>query len=258
MNEEFIREEQGWIGQDITVLETVGSTNQLLRERLTRENVPPGAAILAFEQTQGRGRSGRNWLSPRGQGLYASVVLYPPRIQHGGILSLLAAVALTDAIREVTGLSAGLKWPNDGILDGKKYSGILVEAGTTPILWAIVGMGINVRGRFGADQFPHAITLEEAGAKNMSLESLWQSIAHHLEARYERWLVEGNLSVIEAWRSYTVTLGKTVVAQGSLGTVTGMAEDVDEQGRLLIRQASGLIPVSSGEVSIRASDGSYA
>ncbi|MCL4318755.1 MAG: biotin--[acetyl-CoA-carboxylase] ligase [Firmicutes bacterium] len=258
MNYGFMREEQGWIGQDITVLDTVGSTSELLRKRLTEENVPSGAAVLALEQTRGRGRSGRNWLSSKGQGLYASILLYPPRIQHGGVLSLLAAVALSDAVREVTGLAVGLKWPNDGVLHQRKYAGILVEAGIAPLLWAIVGMGINVYGRIDESQYPHAITLEEAGAENVRLESLWQSLAHHLEVRYERWLLEGNPSVIEAWRNYALTLGKSVVVQGPSETITGMAENIDEQGRLLVRQGSLVIPVSSGEVSVRASDGSYA
>ena len=258
MDHRFIREEQGWIGQDLTVLETVGSTNELLRERLMKENVPPGAAVLALEQTRGRGRSGRSWLSRKGQGLYASVLLYPPRIQHGGILSLLAAVALSEAVSEVTHLAVGLKWPNDGVVDHKKYAGILVEAGIAPILWAIVGMGINVYGRIDKTQYPQAITLEEAGAKEVKLEDLWQSIARHLEASYERWLVEDNRFIIERWRTYALTLGKNVVVEGPSGTITGMAEDIDEQGRLLIRQGSLVIPVSSGEVSIRSSDGSYA
>ncbi|WP_020374361.1 biotin--[acetyl-CoA-carboxylase] ligase [Sulfobacillus thermosulfidooxidans] len=257
IDERFRRDEPGWLGQDLRVFPTVGSTNHVLRKRLKEENVPPGATIIAMEQSQGRGRLGRSWWSPPGQGLYVSTLLYPPKLQHAGILSLLAAVALTDAVRRITGLTAGIKWPNDGIIQGKKYAGILVEAGTSPISWAIVGIGINVTGQVPGE-IAHAITLEQAGAKKLTLELLWQALAHDLEARYESWLVEGNAGIIEAWRAYSVTLGQIVLAQGPFGQFTGTAEDVDEEGRLLIRHGSSLIPVSSGEVSVRAPDGSYA
>ncbi|WP_139061554.1 biotin--[acetyl-CoA-carboxylase] ligase [Sulfobacillus thermosulfidooxidans] len=256
MDEKFTRDEPGWLGQDLRVFPTVGSTNQVLRERLKEENVPPGATIIALEQTQGRGRLGRSWWSPPGRGLYVSTLVYPPRLQHAGILSLLAAVALTDTVRRVTGFAAGIKWPNDGMIQGKKYAGILVEAGTAPISWAIIGMGINVTGQV-PEEIAHAITLEQAGAENLTLESLWQALAHDLETRYESWLIEGNAVIIDAWRNYSVTLGQIVLAQGPFGQITGRAEDVDEEGRLLIRHGSSLIPVSSGEVSVRAPDGSY-
>ncbi len=256
MRQQFMRDEPGWLGQDLTVFPRVGSTNQVLRERLSQENVPLGATVIALEQTAGRGRLGRVWTSLKGQGLYVSVVLYPPSLPQGGILSLLAGVALTDAVRDLTKMDAGLKWPNDGIIHGKKYAGILVEAGRLAIPWAIFGLGINVNGQ-APEEFSHAITLAQAGADSLTLEALWQKLSHYLEARYERWLVDGHESILSAWRRYSVTLGHEVVAQGLSGTVTGVAEDIDEQGRLLIRHASRLIPISSGELSVRAANGSY-
>lgn len=246
-----------WLGKDLTRLDSVGSTNQVLRERMRQEEVPAGAAVMAGRQTAGRGRMGRAWWSPPDQGLYVSVLLYPPPLRQGGILSLLAGVALTDAVRTLTGLSPGLKWPNDAVMRGKKYAGILVEGGTDPRPWAIVGMGINVRGTVPGE-FPQATTISQQAGREIDREELWETLAPALETWYERWESEGNAPVAEAWRRASVTLGQEVEAWAASGRITGIAEDIAEDGALLIRQGSRCIPVISGEVSLRLANGDYA
>ncbi|PSR37835.1 MAG: biotin--[acetyl-CoA-carboxylase] ligase [Sulfobacillus thermosulfidooxidans] len=249
--------EPRWLGADLTQLARVGSTNQVLRERMRRQHVPEGAVVLAREQTAGRGRLGRVWWSPPNQGLYVSVLLYPPRTRQGGILSLLAGVALTDAVEQATGMTPGLKWPNDAVMGGKKYAGILVEGGTEPQPWAIVGMGINVLGTVPED-FPHATTLSQELGKDVDIEGLWRHLAKALEQRYEQWLEDGNAPIIAQWKTVSVTLGYAVEVRTPSGLITGIAEDVSDDGTLWIRQGSDRVPVMSGEVSLRLANGAYA
>ncbi len=256
MASDFRKPDTRWLGQDLTVMESVGSTNQVLRERLKQGHLAPGSTVIAREQTAGRGRLGRVWQSPAGQGLYTSVLVYPPPARYGGILSLLAGVALSDAVRRVCGVPCGLKWPNDGVIGGKKYAGILVEAGSHPEIWAVIGMGVNVRGTV-PEEMAAATTLARAAGQEVDPAVLWLELAKALETRYEQWVSTGDHPVAEAWRAVTTTVGQMVVVSGPGGGFTGKAVDIDDSGALLVEGPAGVVPVSSGEVSVRLTNGDY-
>jgi BirA family biotin operon repressor/biotin-[acetyl-CoA-carboxylase] ligase len=235
----------------------VGSTNQYLKDRLQQENVPLGAAVIADEQTAGRGRLGRAWWSPPGDGLYTSFLVYPEQYLSG-LLSLLAGVALVEAIHTVTGLEASLKWPNDVLVMHKKCAGILVEAGAAPRPWAVIGLGVNVAGDI-PDTLSHATSLARASGQPLSRPRLWAMLAQRLENWYETWLTAGAPAVLQGWRDHTATLDQSVeVIEADRIVFRGTARDIDEDGALLVETDGAILRrVQSGEVSIRFDGGRY-
>lgn len=247
-----------WVGRDFEYFPVLDSTNARLRSRLVAENVPDGAMVVAARQTAGRGRLGRSWLSPTG-GLYVSYLFYPERERLDGVIGLLAGVALSDAVRAVTGVTPGLKWPNDGVIGGRKYAGILVEAGTEPRPWAIVGIGVNV-GQAPPGGPAHGVGLAEAAGREVSWEDVGALLTQNLERDYEKWLVHGNRPVVQRWEAYNVTLGQVVeVRQGERVVAAGRADRIDDDGFLWVSPTAGPpIRVSGGEVSIRLAGDQYA
>ena len=134
------------IGRDIRVFQQTTSTNDVI-EKLARDGVKEGAVVFAESQTRGRGRLGRQWLSPAGKGLWFSVLLRPAlRPQDATRLTVASATALRRAIADLTGLEPEIKWPNDLLLHGRKTAGILTElnAELDHVKYVILGIGVNV------------------------------------------------------------------------------------------------------------------
>ncbi len=244
-----------WMARDLECLAQVSSTNSRLRDRLQTENVPLGAAVVADEQTAGRGRLGRAWWSPAKTGIYTSFLVYPGD-RLSGLVSLLAAVALCQAIEVETGLAPRLKWPNDVLLGGKKCTGILVESSST---WAIIGMGVNVNGSL-PPELAHVTTLSQHLLAPVHRPRLWAKVAGFLEQWYERWLSDGSGPVLQAWRERSLTVGQTVEILRPDGRplLAGLAVDVDDDGALLVKGSTGKVHrVVAGEVSLRFEGGAY-
>lgn len=247
-----------WMGRPTTILDTVDSTNLWMKRAWMSGQAHHGTVVWADEQTAGRGRLGRQWVSPAGRNIYTSTLWTPPRERLSGVLSLVAGVATVNACREVAGIDVRVKWPNDVVVAGKKVAGILVEAGLDPTPWAIVGIGINVMGR--ADpQFLHASTLQEAAGRDMARETLWPVLMASLERAYETWMREGDSWATQAWTVHNATLGWRVrVERPGKEALIGVAEAVDQDGGLWIAADGGREKVISGEVSVRLDDGRYA
>ncbi len=245
-----------WMARDLECLSRVSSTSQRLRQRLQTENVPLGAAVIADEQTAGRGRLGRGWQSPAKMGLYTSFLLYPGD-RLSGLLSLVAAVALSQAIEAETGLAPKLKWPNDVLLGGKKCTGILVESSSN---WAIIGIGVNV-----GESLPPALTNATTVSRQLGAPvhrpRLWAQLAGFLEQWYERWLTDGSRPVLQAWRERSATIGHSVEILHPDGRplLAGRAVDVGDDGALLVECNNGTVRrVLAGEVSLRFEGRGYA
>lgn len=247
-----------WLGYPTTILDQVDSTNSWLKERWQSGVERNGAAVWADTQTNGRGRLGRSWESPPGSNIYTSVLLEPPKDRLAGVLSLAAGVAVAQAVRRLTGLDARIKWPNDAVIAGRKFCGILVQAGTEPTPWAIVGIGINVTGKVG-ESFPHAISLEAAGAGSVVREDLWLALIRELEMAYDTWLARGDGWAVHAWEAVNATLGQEVRVErpGQVPWI-GWAERIDPDGGLWVVGPRGRVKVVAGEVSLRLADGRYA
>ncbi len=233
--------------------ETLDSTNDLAKELGTR-GAPEGTVVVAETQTRGRGRLGREWESPPGLGLYVSLVLRPqlPPMELPQI-TLTTAVAVVRAVRRVTGLAPGIKWPNDLIVSGKKLGGILTEMETESdrIRYLVVGLGLNVNNpEFPPELRGLATSLALEAGRLFSRVSILQAWLEEFEGLYERFLHQGFPEILEVWKRHTVTLGKQVTVRQGPREIQGQAEDVAPDGALLIRVASGeVVRVTSGEIT---------
>ncbi len=244
------------IGRDIRVFEQTTSTNDVV-EKLARDGVREGVVVFAESQTRGRGRLGRKWLSPARKGLWFSILLRPNlRPQETTQLTVASAVALRRAIASETGLSVGIKWPNDVLVAGKKAAGILTEmsAELDKVRYATLGIGIDVN--LGAADFPSelrklATSLRiEAGAP-VSRAALATAILRELDRVYSD-ICAGKFSAIaDEWEEHCATIGNNVAVQIGDRKIRGRAESLDNDGALLLRTEHGrLEPIFGGDVTI--------
>jgi len=218
---------------------------------------PEGSIVLSESQHGGRGRLSRGWFSPAGKGIWLSVVLRPTFNPYDAPkCTLLAAVAVTKAIRRVTQVECGIKWPNDILYKGKKIVGILTEmsAEMDAINHIVIGMGINVNiseQEFPAELKDIATSLSLATGQEISRLRLLNAVLIELEQGYEQVLQRGFSEMLNEWRRLSVTLGQQVNVVGGGREFSGIAVDIDHDGALLVETNSGLEKVLAGDVSIR-------
>jgi len=244
-----------FVGRQVYYYERTASTNEIAGD-LAGRGSPDGSLVVAEEQTGGRGRLGRGWFSPYGKGIWCSVILYPPvNPVDAPPLTMLSAVAVARAIQGVAGIKAGIKWPNDLLLKGKKVCGILAEmnAEMERVNYLVIGMGINVN----VEDFPEEIrdvatSLKIYSGQSVSRVKLLQVVLKEIEQFYKVWLKHGFAPIREAWKEMCVMLHRRVGVSGMKDVVEGWAEDVDENGNLVLRLADGsLRRLVAGEVSLR-------
>lgn len=240
----------------LRLYDTVESTNTLAKA-LGGQGVPHGTVLIADRQTLGRGRMGRRFLSPAGQGVYLSVILRPgcraAALMH---LTCAVGVAMCDAVEKVTGIRPGIKWINDLILAGRKVGGILTELSLDgdQVAYAVVGIGINclqTPADFPAELQEIAGSLSMAVGKSVPPEAL---AAAMVEALYElsQKLLDDRNAIIDRYRQDCLTLGREVAVYAADGVYHALATDVDTEGCLIVRLPDGsLRTVSSGEVHVR-------
>jgi len=240
-----------FIGRRLLYYTSTSSTMDVARNEADAGAIE-GTVVLAEEQTAGRGRFGRAWVSPAGKNLYLTLILRPTidRLRQLGIITPLAVCR---AIEETTGLTPQIKWPNDILLSGRKVAGILIEtefSGSDP-RYALVGPGINVN--FEIDPTSEIASIatsiqQELGAE-ASRESLLASFLNHIEALYT---APDPRAVVEAWKSRLETLGRDITLTFRDEVIPGHAEDVDDAGNLVLKLADGsLRKFEAGEVSLR-------
>lgn len=234
----------------------MSSTNEAIRH-LAEKGAPEGSLVIAESQSLGRGRRGHSWVSPPG-GIWLSLLLRPNiDPQEAPLQTLLAAVALTEALWQVEKVFAAIKWPNDLLWRDKKIAGILTEmkAKTGHLDYIIVGVGINAN--FPADSLPEALhgsatTLYEILGRPIHRQLLVASYLHAWEKHYFLTLKGGYAKVLDLWRSYSSTLGQDVELKSGDRHVTGRALDIDEEGRLVVETAPGLRETFlAGEVTLK-------
>ncbi len=241
------------IGRTIHHELSLGSTNEHAY-RLAQEGAFHGELVICEQQTQGKGRRGRAWVSPPRLNLYTSIVLRPELPpQRAPELTLLAAVAVAETIREA-GAHAEIKWPNDVHVNGRKIAGILTElsADTERIHFVILGIGVNLNAR--EQDFPDEL--------RESATSLWLARGEKvpralftaaLLSRLEYWLDEhaqrGFEPVRRTWRTLSSTIGQDVMVKMERRELRGTAEDIDDAGALLVRTPEGAVErVLAGDV----------
>ncbi len=254
MNAERIAHELDtrWAGREIVLLEQTDSTNRHARA-LAAQGAAHGTLVLANEQTAGRGRRGRGWISPAGEGVFLSLILRPdvPPAQ-AATLSLRTALAVAEAIRRETGLDARIKWPNDIVVDGRKVCGMLLEMdATAEVLHSVVaGVGINVHQmQFDAEIARTASSLDLLTGRRISRTALIRAFLEE----FERAAAMDDETMMRTYRACSATLGQRVRVIGLKETYTGTAERVTDGGTLLVRtDADGALrEVLAADVSVR-------
>lgn len=235
--------------RSVDVVETTGSTNADLAAR-ARAGATEGAVLVSMEQTAGRGRLDRQWVSPPGASISMSLLLTPqPEFPQWGWLSLLAGMAVSSAVAELADGAApvSLKWPNDVLIRGRKVCGILSERIEHPEgARAVVGIGINVD--LSADQLP------VPNATSLALEGLptdqnriVAGVLSHFERLYRSWQLRGNLRAEYEARCASVGAQLTVILDGDR-RVSGTGRGVDQWGRLQVTTATGIETFAVGDV----------
>ncbi|SEJ92664.1 BirA family transcriptional regulator, biotin operon repressor / biotin-[acetyl-CoA-carboxylase] ligase [Propionispira arboris] len=245
------------LGKDIQYYKEVISTNNQAKFA-AQQDAGEGTIIVSEAQTSGRGRLARGWYSPAEKGIWFSVILRPHFLpQEAPKCTLLAAVAIVKAIETITEIQVGIKWPNDILYNKLKLVGILTEmnAEMDCINYIIIGMGINVniqKNEFPLELQHIATSLAIIKGKKISRVQLLNEILFQIETLYNIAQAEGFVKILEEWKKYSVTLGKTVDVIGINDTFAGLAMDIDADGALLVKTKAGIKRVLAGDVSIRA------
>jgi BirA family biotin operon repressor/biotin-[acetyl-CoA-carboxylase] ligase len=223
--------------------------------RAAREGAAEGFACLAAEQTAGRGRQGRSWVAPAGSAMLASVLLRRSPTVAAGI-PFAAGLALVDVLSAGMSITAGLKWPNDVLVDGHKLAGILSEVepmASSPELVALaLGIGVNLT----VPGFPdgvEGVSLHTLVARPPEAEALLVAWGRVLEARIDTLERGGIAALLGDWRRCAVGLGGPVTVRGTGGTIDGIAVDVDDDGALLVESSGRLHRFLAGDVHLGSS-----
>lgn len=248
------------IDNQIIVLDSTSSTNSYANELIFehKENLD-GTVVFAREQTAGMGRLGRDFSSPKGEGIYMSMIIAPkcPASQLS-LLTSYCGLAVCRALERVCNVKATIKWPNDIIINNRKVCGILTKLAadgeTGQITHAVVGIGVNVlQSQFEKQLEKKAISLLMATGVKYSVSMVAASIIEELNLIFytEKWLLQKNHTILEQLRERSCTLGKTVDVITPLETRRGVAEDIGPDGALIVRFDTGTEMISCGEVSVR-------
>lgn len=247
--------ETEFIGKSIHAYESVPTT-QTIASELAAKGAVNGTIVISEEQTEGKGRLRRVWHSPRQGGIWMSLIVKPDiPPYHAPRLTLLTAVAVVLAIRE-TGVNAGIKWPNDVLVNGRKIAGILTElhAESDRIHSVIIGIGINVNQQpedFSDDIKSLATSLAIEKGIRLDRVAFLQRFLVHFEELYQQFLKKGFLPIKREWETYSVTIGKKVTAKTAQKTITGYASGINEDGILVVRdEAAKDHLIYSGDITI--------
>jgi len=234
---------------NLIVYEQTESTQDLARE-MALDGEPEGLAVMALQQTRGRGRAGRHWVSPACKNLALSLILRPGVAPaEAPLLGLLAAVAVAEMLEEHRIGSPQLKWPNDVLVSRCKIAGILPEGTIVDrsVAQVIIGLGLNVnceRTDFPPELMASISSMYLETGQGFDLESVARAFLRHMEMLYLRVKQEGCGFIVPLWQSRWAHQGHTLSRDG----LTGLAEGIDRDGALLLRTPDGTLHrISSGE-----------
>ncbi len=240
-----------FVGQRVIYYPSLTSTNAVAKQE-AQQGAAEGTVILADEQTAGRGRLKRAWLSPKGN-IALSIILHPS-LAYLPSLIMLASLAVVHGIEAATGLNAQVKWPNDVLINGRKVCGILIESdvqGNT-VNYTIIGIGINVNLRL--TDFPEIQSIATSLSDELGREVSRLSVIRYLLVEIENLYLalSSGGSIYEEWRDSLVTLGKRVRVKTGEAIYEGIAESVARDGSLLLRGLDGsLTNIVAGDVTLR-------
>ncbi len=232
---------RGRFGRPYLWSEACASTQDVLRGA----ELPEGAVAVTEHQTDGRGRERRRWTDEPGMALLVSLLLRPPAGSPSQQLSLVCALAVAETVEGAVARTAGVKWPNDVLLDGRKVAGILLESAGGAV---VCGVGLNVdqtESGLPRDARIPAASLRTATGRAYDRTALLVSLLGRLEARYDAWLRDGLAALLAELERRDVLRGTSVTVGEATGTADGLAPD----GRLRLRGTDGTTSlIASGEV----------
>jgi len=251
-----------FVGRHIVHLEKVDSTNSY-GKKIAEGSFAEGTVVFAEEQSSGRGRLGRYWVSPKGKGIWMSILLKPEvRPSDAPKLTVVAAQAVVNALESSCGLSVQIKWPNDIVSGGRKLCGILTEmsAEEDEIKYVIVGIGINANltaEDLGEELLNTATSVNIEKGSRISRKGLSASVLEEFERLYTEFVKDGSIvSFLDDYKRRSAVLGKEIRVVGKRDEIIGTAVDISEEGQLLVRLDDGTLrEVLSGEVSVRSLEG---
>ena len=241
--------ENGW---QLQIHEVASSTSDIL---FSLSDKKEGQAVLARQQTAGRGRRGASWSSAPNDGMYLSVMLRPKRPQQDWpTLSFIAALCLQSALKAlIPSLEVGLKWPNDLLIKGGKLSGLLLEARGD---YLVLGCGVNLKNApliEGGAFSPTDIFTQTALV--IDPETLAQAFLRQLHDRYQIWQQSGFSAFYPLYKEQLLFLGERITVKQTAHTLTGLFEDLREDGALLLRTEAGAITaITAGDVNLMGTD----
>lgn len=225
-------------------------------QKLAEEGAAEGAVVFAEEQTGGRGRFGRKWFSPPGKGIWMSVLLRPELpLHHTPQLTLLTGVAVCRAVRACTGAEAGIKWPNDLLIDGRKMCGILLESAVEDheVRYCIAGIGVDAN--FDPQDYPEdlrqiATSIKIETGQTVDRTELAAAILTELEHLYFLYQKEGFGVISSLWEALSVSLNRKITVTNPHGVIEGTAVGLDPSGALIVERLDGERElIVSGEVN---------
>lgn len=253
-----------WQIKSYEILDSTNQEAKRLIQNAQAGDMLDGTVVTAVQQTSGKGRLGRAWVSSAGTGLWMTAIMktHLP-LEQTSLYSFAAAVSVAEAIRQSTGLMAQLKWPNDVLIESKKVSGILLELvpRTAVEYYILIGIGINVNQQ--KQDFP--IDLQEKASSLAMVSNKWEDtdllLSIVLQKLHENCTLletQGFSPLRDKWKNMNCMIGSEVIVQKQGEAVySGIAEDLAMDGTLLVRTVDGLTAVLAGDVSLRAKDGEY-
>ncbi len=250
-----------WAGRNLHFYASTGSTNPDAK-RFAEEGEPHGTIVVADRQTAGRGRRGRSWASPAGTSIYFTIVVRPVFApDKASMITLVTALSVAQAIEEVTGLRAQIKWPNDIVVHKKKVCGILTEMSMTPemdeIQFVVAGVGVNTN-HDSPEDFPEEIretatSLKIESGKQIDRAGLLERILARFEKNYDFFAETEDLSGLqEAYQAHLINMDAQVMILDPAGEYTGISRGITKTGELIVERDNGeQTLVYAGEVSVR-------
>lgn len=243
------------LGRNMHYFSEIDSTNEEVK-KLARTGEAEGVTVVADKQTAGKGRLGRVWNSPSGNNIFMSVLLRPRiKPEKASQITLIAGLAMCEAIREVTGLEAKIKWPNDIVVNGKKVCGILTEmsAEIDCVNYVVVGIGVNVNQTEFPEELPYATSLKLQGGQEYQRGKIIGVFFDKFEPYYMAYKENTTLELmLPAYKRYCITLDDKVKIIDSVNEYIAEPLDVLADGSLVVRTEVGEEKrIFTGEVSVR-------
>lgn len=246
-----------YLGKNVYYYQKLSSTNTVAKKMIleSKDKLAEGTIVIAEEQSEGRGRSGKNWVSPPG-GLWLSIVLFPTvKPADFTLITLTMAVAVAKTIKQLSDkINVQIKWPNDILIGNKKICGILTEVNIVNkrIQWAIVGIGINVNNESSflpINIKESSVSLKDITGQIIDRVNLAQLLLMEIEKQYDILKKGGFETILKEWKSYNNSIGKEIKIATEKGILDGRVVDINERGSLMLKTVKeNIYEIISGTV----------